>query len=173
MPEPRSGRPALNEPRLSALYDYWQAKRAGRAMPARADIDPLEMKSWLGHLLLIEITGPGRFLYRLYGTAFVDSFGVDMTGKAVDELAPELQERVRGDYEAVWRSGQPRARLYTASFEAQPLGASRPAQAEVATWERLVLPLSDGKGAVVMLLVGAYPLADLQPSTPMVPASAR
>lgn len=161
-------RPELTDPRLAALFAYWDGKRAGRAMPTRADIDPIEMQAWLGNLLLIDVTDDGRFVYRLYGTKFVDSFGLDMTGRSVDELPAEQRERVRSDYEAVRASGQPRARLYTALFETSSRGLRQPgadaARApQVVTWERLVLPL--GAPSVAMLLVGAYPLADLRPST--------
>src|SRR5262245_2454510 len=115
MSAPLPVRPDLSDPRLSALYDYWEGKRAGRAMPTRADIDPLEMRAWLGNLLLIDVCGEGRFTYRLYGTGFVQSFGRDMTGRSVDELPAEQQERVRADYQAVCASHQPRSRLYTAA----------------------------------------------------------
>ncbi len=155
-------RPDLQDPRLVSLYDYWNAKRGARRMPTRADIDPLEMRSWLGNLLLIEVVD-NRFTYRLYGTKFVDSFGVDMTGRSVDDLAAEQRERVLADYESVRSSGQPRGRLYTASFEVPHAGGAR--HHEVVTWERLVLPLSGGRDDVAMLLVGAYPLADLKPSS--------
>jgi hypothetical protein len=164
-------RPDLSDARLAALYAYWDGKRAGRAMPVRADLDPLEMRSWLGNLLLIDATPEGRFVYRLYGTKFVDSFGLDMTGRGVDELPADQRERVRSDYEAVRASGQPRARLYTALFEGiatglRPAGAKAEERtAQVVTWERLVLPLGDAAGRVAMLLVGAYPLSDLRPST--------
>jgi hypothetical protein len=134
-------------------------------MPSRADLDPLEMGAWLGNLLLIDVAKGGEFVYRLYGTKFVDSFGVDMTGHGVDELPPEQQERLRTDYEAVSESCAPRVRLYTADFE-PPSSSSKPAApSQVVTWERLVLPLSDDGVRVTMLLVGAYPLADLKPST--------
>ena len=162
-------RPDLSDARLGALYAYWDGKRARRAMPTRADLDPLEMREWLGNLLLIDATPDGRFVYRLYGTKFVDSFGLDMTGRSVDELPADQRERVRSDYEAVRATGQPRARLYTALFEGVPTGL-RPAGTkaertpQVVTWERLVLPLGDAAG-VAMLLVGAYPLSDLRPST--------
>src|SRR6185437_490363 len=98
------------------------------------------------------------------------SFGLDMTGRSVDELPADQRERVRSDYEAVRSTGQPRARLYTALFEGVPTGL-RPSgtkaerMPQVVTWERLVLPLGDAAGAVAMLLVGAYPLSDLRPST--------
>jgi hypothetical protein len=155
----------LTDPRLVALFNYWDGKRAGREMPTRADLDPVEMRRWLGNLLLIDVTAEGRFVYRLYGTGFVDSFGLDMTGRAVDELPAEQQERVRIDYEAVRASRLPRARLYTAVFESPATGLKPPAEPQVTTWERLILPLSGDGGEVAMLLVGAYPLADLRPST--------
>ena len=163
-------RPDLTDPRLAALYAYWDGKRADRSMPARGDIDPVEMRPWLGNLLLIDVTPDGRFVYRLYGTRFVDSFGLDMTGRSVDELPADQRDRVRSDYEAVRSTGQPRARLYTALFDSSPSGL-RPATAttlrtpQVVTWERLVLPLGETAQTVAMLLVGAYPLADLRPST--------
>jgi hypothetical protein len=156
-------RPDLQDPRLLSLYDYWAAKCGGRSMPTRADIDPLEMRSWLGNLVLIDVTADSRFVYRLYGSKFVDSFGLDMTGRSVDDLPPEQGERVRADYESVRATAKPRWRLYTASFEIPAAGGGRHQQ--VVTWERLVLPLSDGGVRVAMLLVGAYPLADLRPST--------
>src|SRR5215472_3359449 len=115
-------RPDLTDARLAALYAYWDGKRAGRAAPMRADLDPLEMGAWLGNLLLIDATPDGRFVYRLYGTKFVDSFGLDMTGRSVDELPADQRERVRSDYEAVRSTGQPRARLYTALFDSSPAG---------------------------------------------------
>ncbi len=168
--ESPSVRPDLTDPRLGALYAYWDVKRAGRAMPTRADLDPIEMRDWLGNLVLIDATADGRFVYRLYGTKFVDSFGLDMTGRSVDDLPADQRERVRSDYEAVRSTGHPRARLYTALFDNTPSGL-RPAAAkasrvpQVVTWERLVLPLGAGMQEVAMLLVGAYPLADLRPST--------
>ncbi len=163
-------RPDLTDARLAALYAYWDGKSAGRAMPVRADLDPLEMRAWLGNLLLIDATPEGRFVYRLYGTKFVDSFGLDMTGRSVDELPAEQRERVHSDYEAVRSTAQPRARLYTAVFEGvptglRPAGAKAERMSQVVTWERLVLPLGDAEGRVAMLLVGAYPLSDLRPST--------
>jgi len=158
-------RPPLTDSRLAALFAYWESKRNGRPMPKRADIDPIEMRQWLGNLLLIDVSEDGKFVYRLYGTRFVDNFGHDMTGRSVDDLPVEQQERVRADYQAVCRSRLPRARLYTASFEVPQRGPMPRSEAQVVTWERLVLPLSDAAERVEMLLVAAYPLPDLRPSS--------
>jgi hypothetical protein len=161
--------PDLRDSRLRSLYEYWERKRGSRPMPSRADLDPLEMGPWLGNLLMIDVGEDGSYVYRLYGTKFVESFGVDMTGRPLDELPAEQRERVRADYETVRASRQPRGRLYTAAFEVPQLGRSAVPPGgrdqQVVTWERLVLPLSDGGERVAILLVGAYPLPDLRPST--------
>jgi hypothetical protein len=38
-----------------AIYQYWEAKRKGRSMPSRLDIDPIEMKVWLPGIQLIDV----------------------------------------------------------------------------------------------------------------------
>lgn len=69
--------------------DLWQAKRAGRLMPARADFDPLELKPILARLILIDvITDPPDFRYRLAGTLTRDMRGVEITGQSVLALVP-------------------------------------------------------------------------------------
>jgi len=161
--------PDLREPRLRSLFEYWDRKRGSRPMPSRADLDPLEMGPWLGNLLMIDVGEDGSFVYRLYGTKFVESFGVEMTGRPLDELPPEQRDRLRADYETVRETCQPRGRLYTSVFElphpGRPVSAPGARDQQVVTWERLVLPLSDGGERVAILLVGAYRLDDLRPST--------
>jgi len=40
---------------LQQGYRYWDAKRAGKSMPSRADIDPIEMPALLPHVVLLEV----------------------------------------------------------------------------------------------------------------------
>jgi hypothetical protein len=54
-------------------------------MPARKDIDPVDIPDLLPHLQLVEAVD-GRFRFRLCGTAIVAAYDVDMTGKYVDEF---------------------------------------------------------------------------------------
>ena len=56
-------------------------------MPARRDIDPTDLSRVLPYLQLIEAVAPDRFRYRLVGTAIVQTFGHDYTGRFLDELA--------------------------------------------------------------------------------------
>lgn len=153
--------PPLELPILRTLYDYWAGKRLGRAMPDRADIDPIEMKPWLGNLMLVEL-GPGDdYIYRLYGSTFVNQFKVDMTGQSIDKLPAGQAALLRSEYDAVVKARKPMSRRYTATFDYTSRDKRSQWQVE-RSWERLVLPLSGGEDAVKMLLVGAYPLESAQ-----------
>ncbi len=148
--------PPLKDPRLIALYGYWLGKCAGRLMPARADLLPEEMKPWLGNLMLIDVTPDGDYVYRLYGTRFVEQFGVEMTGKTIKVLASAQADAIRSEYDMVRRARAPHARSYTASFDVFLHGPIDKVEL-VRTWERLVLPLARAQENVVeMLLIGAY-----------------
>lgn len=74
-------------PVLGSLLRYWNAQREGRIMPARPDIDPLEMgPKLLPHLLLCDLQDRGaRPRYRLVGTNVVRRWGFDPTGRYLDE----------------------------------------------------------------------------------------
>ncbi|NJM91813.1 MAG: PAS domain-containing protein, partial [Rhodospirillaceae bacterium] len=68
---------------IAAFYAYWAGKRRGSALPARADIDPLEMVALLPGIVLIDVVADARqFVYRLVGTREVAMRGRDPTGKS-------------------------------------------------------------------------------------------
>jgi hypothetical protein len=77
-------------PATAAFYRYWDGKRRGRAMPARADIEPLEMKSWLAGTALIDVkrdpSAPNGYAlrYRLIGSRPTMLRGADVTGRRVE-----------------------------------------------------------------------------------------
>jgi hypothetical protein len=74
--------------RTQAIYQYWNTKRGTRKMPARRDIDPVEMKAWLAGIQLIDVFHhPRRLVYRLVGQVDVDFRGYNPTGKTVEECA--------------------------------------------------------------------------------------
>jgi CheY-like chemotaxis protein len=86
---------------LADALAYWQGKCAGRMMPQRRDIDPSELRSLLPHIQLIEpIAAEGRlrFRYRLVGTAIVEAYGGELTGRYVDELISGERARFVHDY---------------------------------------------------------------------------
>lgn len=77
----------FDEPALGELLAYWQGKRRGRPMPARGDIDPLDLPGHMGHLCLIDVElAPRRLRYRLLGSVVTEALGRDMTGRYFDEI---------------------------------------------------------------------------------------
>jgi len=91
---------------LRATFDYWRSKRAGRKMPARADLDPSEIKTLLPSMMLVDVlydvAGRADFVYRLAGTHEVEVRGENPVGKRVADayFGPTL-ENVLGCYQSV------------------------------------------------------------------------
>jgi hypothetical protein len=80
-------RASLNDPLVVKGYDYWRAKRAGRSMPRRSDIDPADIPTLLPNILITEMLEEGtRYRYRLAGSAVTEAFGRSLTGQYVDEI---------------------------------------------------------------------------------------
>lgn len=136
-----------DNPRFQDLVAYWQAKRAGRALPLRKDIDPLELRPHLGSLVIIEcLPGLADFRYRLIGTNIVDAYGRDSTGKTVCELYaaddPEYCAFLLQVYAAV----------ATLRVMARLRATLRPVHKQFRLADSLLLPLDGGDGSVRWLL---------------------
>ncbi|HLO75870.1 MAG TPA: GGDEF domain-containing protein [Magnetospirillum sp.] len=129
------------DPRLGDMLARWRAAYRQEGLPA-----PLVHLAPHGdNLLLIAVEDAG-YRYLHYGKAFVDHFGVDLTGRVITSLAPEiLPPERRGmlefDYTFVQSRRSPLWRSYTADF----------GDDGIETWQRLVLPAGDN-----LLAVGAY-----------------
>jgi hypothetical protein len=93
-----------DDPLLGIALSYWIDKRDDRLMPSRRDIDPVELPAKvLPNLQIIEVIGGGaRFRYRLIGTALVEAYGMDFSGRIADELFPDDRLNfVQGIYRTV------------------------------------------------------------------------
>jgi hypothetical protein len=85
-PPPADFDPAVIEASvLRRLHAYWNARRAGRAMPARADLDPTKFAWALGAVSLMERLDDGDWAFRVDATTTADHFAVDMTGKRLSK----------------------------------------------------------------------------------------
>jgi hypothetical protein len=74
--------------KVAGLFRYWDAKRGTRDMPERRDIDPLEMRPWLGRVVLYDVVEePPDFRYRLFGSEIAERLGRDLTGRLVSETS--------------------------------------------------------------------------------------
>jgi hypothetical protein len=73
------------DPILGSVLTYWRAKRGSRSMPARRDIDPVEMPTLLPNLQLIDVVD-SRYRYRLVGSELVYTYGRDYTHQYADQF---------------------------------------------------------------------------------------
>lgn len=117
-------------------------------MPARADIDPIEMAEWLGNLLLAEFFGDvDHYKIRIDGTNLIAYGGMDRTGKGLETLTSgEEREMIRAQYQAVLDMAEP------AYFETQFTNSEGRFLCE----QKLLLPLSNDGVTVNMVLAGIY-----------------
>jgi hypothetical protein len=133
----------LDTARLRQAYDYWDAIREHRPMPARRDIDPAGMVPWLASTFLVDVLyDPLEFRFRLVGTEVVHRFGMEITGRKLRELNLHGREhQTRAEYTAVVETRAPR-------YSIEVSGSRN-------DWEieRLLMPLSDD-GLTVNMLFG-------------------
>lgn len=136
---------------LKTIYGYWQAKCAGRPMPARADIDPLEFEPrLLPHIVLTEAVRSGRrlrFRFRLAGTAMTEAAGLELTGQFVDALNPNkaYARYIEGLYTRAMEARRP---VYSESL------AMAARSSATRRTRRLMCPLSSDGETVDMFLSG-------------------
>jgi hypothetical protein len=126
------------------LFAYWLSKAAAGRLPRRADLDPLEMRSALGHLAVVEVhRDPLRFRYRLHGAGLAALDGFDMTNKWLDEHpVAAARDRIASS----WRRAAEHGRLIHGFRDC--FADIRPRRYEV-----LVLPLAENGATVDKLLV--------------------
>jgi len=80
-------------PNVLRLHSYWQGLRGTRAMPARSDIDPLEIWSLLPNIHVSEWhENPDRVRYRLAGTEIVASIGREISGHWLTDFHTNAQD---------------------------------------------------------------------------------
>src|SRR4051794_28258795 len=105
----RAGESPVTDPRLRETLVYWQAKAAGKAMPSRADIDPVEIPRLLPDLMLVDVLPKGRYRYRLIGTENAEAHGMNATGRYLDEVlpGPEYKTHVLALYDECIRTRRP------------------------------------------------------------------
>ncbi len=153
----------IRHPVTLEIYDHWQYLRGGRPMADRAQIDPVDFKRILPHLLLLDVEGePPRFRYRLVGTAICEArLGlevVDQTGYYADEIIHNYSDN------------SPLIDFKTCYTEICPVlarGSFDDSSRVPGYYERIVLPLSHGDDNLRMLLV-SFVKAALPPRPPAV-----
>jgi hypothetical protein len=140
----------LTHPALSFLKSYWEAKRGHRAMPARADIKPADMKEHLGWIVLLDaLPDFSDFRFRTIGTRVTQYFLADSTGKTLTEAFGQYgEEVVDGALDIHRRAARDKVGV-RAYGGAGWLGRS------FLDFDALFLPLSDD-GELANMVLGAF-----------------
>jgi hypothetical protein len=134
----------LSAPRLKEALAYWHSKRAGRAMPRRRDIDPVDIPTLLPYVMLIDVLPqPLDFRYRLIGTEIRSISRRDYTGKRFSELPG------KGKGSVLWHHCEQVVRK-----QAPPSGSTPYIGTEqyLRRCENVLLPLSEDGRDVTMIL---------------------
>jgi len=132
---------SLNSPQLTRLDAYWRLRCAGRDMPQRADIDPVDLKPILPKIILSRIEyAPLRILYTVVGTQCVATAGFDYTGYYLDELdmSAEIDTHWPTLYQRIIAERRP---IFGTCHTALSNGQARPYTAGL-------YPLSDDKAQI-------------------------
>ncbi len=79
---------------LSIVEAYWDALRAGREMPKRAEIDPRGIESALEYAFILERVAPGVARMRIAGSHLHDLMGMEARGMPLTAFF-EQDDRVR------------------------------------------------------------------------------
>ena len=126
---------AFERPELKDLLGTWETLRAGRTMPARADLNLFDLKRHLADLFLVNVErDPLRFRYRLVGTRITNAVQRDATGKYFEDLYAghllesmiEVQSWVvnqRAPLRVFSRTAHPHTRIYSYDGLLLPLSA--------------------------------------------------
>ena len=137
---------SISNDRLRRLLEYWRGKRGGRAMPSRADIDPLELGEHLGRLHLLDVIEANLFRFRVYGSEVTNPNLVDMTGRTTQDYADAtFGAVVTRHYQACVEERAPVYHEVDGTLGGAPY-----------EYSRLTLPLSSDGVSVDMLLASPH-----------------
>lgn len=148
-----------DEPALTEVSEYWTRQRHGQRMPTRSDIDPLHLSAaiWPNLLLAEPVSDSKAMRYRLVGSAHVERYAFDFTGKTTSDIMQgSYRDYMEEIYSTSLRDAVP---VYSESvfrWDTQGFAMTR----------RLMLPLSQSNSnqAAVVLTVQVWPTAmPLQP----------
>lgn len=90
---------------LSLVEAYWEALRAGREMPKRAEIDPRGIESALEYAFILERVAPGVARMRIAGSHLTDLMGIEARGMPLTAFfEQDARLRVAGLLEEVFQT---------------------------------------------------------------------
>src|SRR5689334_18947960 len=128
---------------IKELHDYWSARRGGRPMPRRSDIDPADIRHILPKVLLVDIEPqPFRVRYRVVGSDAAEWQGRDFTGCYLDEVRFNKPDELLALYR---RAAEEKVPTFRSDTWQLPNGIARAV-------ETAILPLSEDGECVTQCL---------------------
>jgi len=139
----------IRSPIVRQGLDYWNTVRGARLMPARTDLDPVDMIPLLPHVILLDVLrDPLEFRYRLIGTITEEHMSEPYTGRRLSEIAHQRAPS------RIWSCCE---RVAT---ERQPIRGDIPyvgPHRDFITIEDIMMPLSaDGESVDAIFIVVEY-----------------
>ncbi len=135
--------------KLSFVLDYWRAKCRDGLLPARQDIDVIDLRPVIGRTHLIDVAAedPAQYRIRLYASLTRLERGDDLTNSAIGAY-PSVPFRLSlmEDYNGVALTGVPAYHQVVARLDYVPF-----------SYSRLILPLAKDGRMVNLLLVCINP----------------
>ena len=133
-------------PDLVASLEYWEELRGSQIAPLRSALDPIDLKSVLPRVMLVEVCAgePPRFRFRLSGTGVCDIHGCDLKHLYAEELQPpEYGHLIQRHYRECLERREPLAHLIALETADK-----------LRSYARIILPFrEDGDDGISLLLV--------------------
>jgi len=140
----------ITDPIIKQVGLYWRGKIKAGLLPKRADIDPLEIRPLLPHVILWDVErDPLRFRGRLVGSHIIEMSGRDATNHYIDFI--DDRGAIEAEYRAAVESGLPRYKERRAHWPNH----------DYKYYARLLLPLAQDGRKVDMLFGAINTLAEL------------
>lgn len=131
-----------------ALFDYWNAMRAGRLAPKRSEIEPGDIKRLLPYVFILERQDDWSYSFRLAGTGLCSAYGMEFRGHNILSMwQDDCLENIKRALEDVTNSANIAIVEYTAATSQQ----------REASFEMILMPLAQENGAITRVLGAAVP----------------
>ena len=125
-----------------AIFDYWNKKRGSRPAPARADIDPAEIRHALSDTFMLAADFTDQLRFRLAGTWIGSVLGTELTHlRPLDLQPPQFGAMVQEHYAQCVNERRPM--LHKVEIDSVR---------RIHSYARLLLPLSSDGEQVDMLM---------------------
>jgi hypothetical protein len=133
----------IRSSRLRALLRYWAEKSAGRAMPLREQIEPLEIPTLLSIAMLADVAPNGPRM-RLLGSEATEAYGRETRGQPVVDIQ-------FGDFTVPWLSA-----FFSVIKSAKPAFAAGTYRrgSELCRIETVLMPLTEDGSSVSQIFGG-------------------